>query len=260
MHHRPNLDVEGLANARDLGGLSRVDGSTTPSGAFYRSEAVDMVTPQGWERLYGFGIRTIIDLRRPSERSGEVPEGIDRIEVDLDGDESEFWAPFEADGRWGTPLYYSAHLAELPHRMSAVLDAVASAAEGAVLFHCAAGWDRTGFVTAMLLRALDVTPDAATADYVQSFANADALARLRGRASDAPARLRTLEMFGHTPTSAFREVYEDIELETWFEAGGVSSHTRSAVRTWRGAVAPSSVAGREKKDGRATRDQTEERP
>lgn len=232
-----NLDVDGLVNARDLGGLVRSDGTATPSRAFYRSEAVDRVTERGWDRLRGLGIRTVIDLRRPSERSGSVPGDIQRIEVDLDGNEPEFWAPFEADGRWGTPLYYPAHLAELPHRMCEVLDAFASAGEGAILFHCGEGWDRTGFVTAMLLRALDVTPDAAAADYLLSFANAEALARARRRPSNAPARIRTLEMFGHTPDSAFREVYAQIDLDGWFEAAAVSAGTRRAVRSWRGSVA-----------------------
>lgn len=230
------LIVEGLVNARDLGGLERADGTLTPDGAFFRSEALDRVTDRGWERLGALGIRTIIDLRRPEERSGRVPSGMERFEVDLDGDEQDFWAPLEADGRWGTPLYYPAHLAELPHRMSAVLDAIAAAASGAILFHCGEGWDRTGFVTAMLLRALDVTTDAATADYLCSYDNADALARARDRPSNLPGRLRTLEAFGHTPDSAFRQVYEGIYLAGWFEAAGLSVGTRTAVHTWRGAV------------------------
>lgn len=230
------LRVEGLVNARDLGGLERVDGSRTPGGVIFRSEAIDRVTMAGWDEFLRRGIRTIIDLRRPNERSGSVPQEIERVYVDLDGDERDFWDPVEADGRWATPLYYSAHLAELPHRMAGVLDAIAEAPEGGIVFHCLEGWDRTGFVSAMLLKALDVTADAATSDYLRSFDNADALAEARQRPSNAPKRMQVLSEFGHTPDSAFRETYQSIDLDDWFDAAGVAPSTRRALRTWRGAV------------------------
>ena len=54
--------------------------------------------------------------------------------------------------RWGTPLYYLAHLQALPDRLALVLNAIADADDGAILFHCSAGWDRTGLVAAVLLR------------------------------------------------------------------------------------------------------------
>ncbi len=232
-----HLCIDGLANARDLGGLERRDGTTTPAGVFSRSEALDRVTEEGWRRLHQFGVRTVIDLRRPRERTVvTVARGITVVDVDLDGDDPAFWAPLEADGRWGTPLYYPAHLAELPSRMSAVLDAIAAAADGAVLFHCGAGWDRTGFVSAVLLSALDVTPESAAADYLSSFDNAEAMAALHGRPIDVDERRHVLDRFGHTPASAFREVYESLDLEAWFAAADVAPATRRAVHTWRGAV------------------------
>ena len=62
------LAVDGLANARDLGGIACGDGRTTPTGVF-RSENVDQVTETGWEQLYAAGIRTVLDLRQPAERA-----------------------------------------------------------------------------------------------------------------------------------------------------------------------------------------------
>ncbi|OJV98541.1 MAG: hypothetical protein BGO47_00855 [Microbacterium sp. 67-17] len=164
------LDIDGLANARDLGGIARRDRSLTPTGVFFRSEKLDRIGPAGWDRLREYGVATVIDLRRPDERSGAVPTDIAHVHVDLDGDEREFWEVIEADGRWATPLYYNQHLESLPHRMASVVRPLADAQPGGVLFHCAAGWDRTGLVTALLLRAADVGVDEATADYLQSFA------------------------------------------------------------------------------------------
>jgi len=231
-----DLDVEGLANARDLGGLERRDGSVTPTGVFYRSDMLDRVTPAGWRALRELGVRTVVDLRRPEERAGVEPHGIEVVPADLDGDDDEFWAPYEADGRWGTPLYYLPHLTGNPHRMRAVLDAIAAAPDGAVLFHCAAGWDRTGLVSAMLLRSLEVTPEAAVADYLRSFENAQAMEALHGRPSHVPQRLGVLSGFGHTPDSAFCAAYTGIDVDAWFAAADVAPATRTAVRTWRGAV------------------------
>jgi hypothetical protein len=231
-----DLDVDGLANARDLGGLERADGSVTPRGVFYRSDMLDRVTPDGWRALHDLGVRSVVDLRRPAERTGTLPRGIEVVTADLDGDDEEFWAPYEADGRWGTPLYYLSHLAAIPERMRTVLDAIAAAPQGAVLFHCAAGWDRTGLVSALLLRSLDVTEDAAASDYLRSFDNAPAMEALHGRSSHVPQRLGVLAHYGHTPDSAFRAAYAGLDVDAWFAAAGVAPSTRSAVRTWRGAV------------------------
>lgn len=239
MTPRPALPIGGLANARDLGGLERRDGTTTPAGVFYRSESLEHVTEDGWDTIRELGVATVVDLRRPVERTACVPEDIDLVAVDLDGDHPEFWAPLEEEGTWGTPLYYPAHLAELPHRMRGVLDAIARARTGAVLFHCAAGWDRTGFVSAVLLSALDVTVEAAAADYLTSFRNADAMATLHGHTSQVDVRIAVLARRGHTPDSGFRAVYEGIDLAEWFALAEVEPATRDAITTWRGAAAAS---------------------
>lgn len=231
-----NIMIAGLANARDLGGLKRRDGTVTPSGVFIRAEAPDRVDDSGWDDLYSYGVRTVVDLRRPEEITGTVPQRIDHVRVDLDGDESEFWHEYESDGRWGTPLYYLAHLDALPHRLGAVLRAVREAGDGVILFHCAAGWDRTGLLAAVLLRALDVTEEAAVADYLLSFANAEDMAALHERSFDVEERLLILERFGHTPESAFREAYANLDLGRWFDDAGVDQGTRASIETWRGNI------------------------
>lgn len=239
-----SLNIAGLANARDLGGLERRDGTATPFGVFLRSEALDLVTEAGWDDLRARGVATVIDLRRPDERTVDTPDDIDLVAIDLDGDERSFWEPLEEDGRWGTPLYYPSHLAELPHRMHSALEVIAQARPGAVLFHCAAGWDRTGFVTALLLRVLDVTVEAASADYALSFENAAGMNAIRKRSSDAEGRRELLARHGHTPESAFASVYEELALEQWFAGAGVSPQTCDAIRTWRGAVADAHLGRR----------------
>lgn len=235
------LKICGLANARDLGGLAREDGTTTPTGVFIRAESLDEVDSDGWHELRTHGVRTVIDLRRPTEYTGDIPDDIERILVDLDGDERHFWDPVEADGLWATPLYYPSHIRELPHRLREVLAAISLAEEGGVLFHCAAGWDRTGLVAAVLLRALDVTEDAAAADYLASFANAESMAALHGRSFHVDERHEILSRFGHTADSAFRAVYRDLDVGTWFDIADIDERTRLAITTWRDAVPASAL-------------------
>lgn len=230
------LSVSGLANARDLGGRDRTDGSLTPAGVFVRAEILDRVDDSGWAALRDHGVRTVIDLRRPEEVSGTAPDDMRVVRVDLDGDEREFWARYEADGRWGTPLYYAAHLQELPHRLAQVVHAIASAPEGAVLFHCGAGWDRTGLVAAFLLKAIHATEDAAVDDYLASFANAEAMAALHERSFDVDERHAVLAAFDRTPESAFREMYRSLDVDEWFRHAGVDVGVARAIATWRGHV------------------------
>ena len=241
---RTGLSVDGLANARDLGGMERNDGSLTPAGVFVRAEMLDRLNESGWAVLRDHGVRTVIDLRRPEEATGVAPDDMLVVRVDLDGDERAFWAPFETDGRWGTPLYYAAHLQELPHRLAHVVQAIASAPEGAILFHCGAGWDRTGLVAAVLLKAIGATEDAAVDDYLVSFANADAMTALHGRSFDVEERHGVLAAFGHTPDSAFREMYRQLDVDEWFRHAGVDEDAARAIATWRGHVGASPSGSR----------------
>ncbi len=231
-----DLTVDGLANARDLGGKARRGGAVTPTHVFVRTEKLDEVSESGWDALRQHGVRTVIDLRHPEETSGCVPDDMHVVRVDLDGDERDFWTPIEEDGRWGTPLYYAAHLHELPHRLAAVVHAIASAPPGTILFHCAAGWDRTGLLAAVLLKAIGVTEDAAADDYLASFANADAMTALHGRSCAVEERHAVLAAFGHTPDSAFREMYRGLDLDEWFRHAGVDEDVVRAIVTWRGHV------------------------
>ncbi|WP_431779284.1 tyrosine-protein phosphatase [Microbacterium aurantiacum] len=236
------LCVEGLANVRDLGGRERRDGSLTPEGVFFRAENLDRVTGRGWTSLREAGVRTVLDLRRPDEVTDAVPDDLTVLRVDLDGDERDFWEELERDGRWGTPLYYAAHLRELPHRLAGVLEAIAAAPEGGILFHCGAGWDRTGLVAAVLLRAVEVTSDAALADYLASFANAEEMSALHERSFDVERRLEVLDAHGHTADSAFRAAYARLDVENWVRHAGLDDATVRAVTTWRGHVLPDAVS------------------
>jgi protein-tyrosine phosphatase len=169
------------ANFRDLGGLPTLCGKRIRHGLLYRSEAFDIVTREDMAALAERNIRLICDLRSISERQrrpnlwpvqDEVPSMYLNITADLRAKHaaiSELLA--------NNPTVAGAHQAMLlTYRLlpEAFADALPAFIESIcqpqlpVVFHCAAGKDRTGFVAALLLRALNVDSDLVLDDYLQS--------------------------------------------------------------------------------------------
>ena len=235
--------ITGLVNFRDLGGRRRRGGSYTPQGVFYRSENVDWMPAEGWDQLYGLGIRTVVDLRQPGERArdtGVRPDWLTTIPVDLDGLEEhpDFWTGYWENGLMGTPLYYLPHLTRLPDRMGAVLQALAGAPESGVLFHCMSGRDRTGMTAMVLLAAAGAEPEDIRADYFETVRNADALAAATGRPSPEAKAEELCARHGTSMDGAFRAALEGLSLQRLFDDAGLGGEVRQRILTWRGSLAP----------------------
>lgn len=231
------LAVDGLANARDLGGIPRRTGEPTPSGVFFRSENLDQATPAGWEQLYAAGIRTVVDLRQAAERATDTqprPDWLATVHVDLDGlENTAFWADYWDNGLVGTALYFLPHLAAMPERSGAALAALATAGPGGVLFHCMAGRDRTGQIALLLLAIADADPDAIVEDYLESVRLGGPRAAASGRADEEPAIAELCRSLGTTPEGAFRAALDGLDLQPVLEATGLTGAGLSALLSWR---------------------------
>lgn len=234
------LHIDGLVNARDLGGLARRDGSMTPYGVFYRSETLELVHPSGWDQLKREGIRTIVDLRQQQERDKDVqprPDWLTTIHADLDGlDNDEFWKNYWEQGLSSTALYYLPHLAAMPERASAALDAIVTAPEGGVLFHCRSGRDRTGLIALLLLSAVDTEPEAIVDDYLEMVRRGDMRGERTNRENPEPALEALCRKYGTTTEDAFRAVVEGLEYEHFVEQANFSRIALDALHTWRGNI------------------------
>lgn len=179
----------GAFNLRDLGGVSLADGGMTQSGRVYRSGRRETLTDAGWADLRGAGVTTIVDLRNPAERlrrdvdpavAADHADGIHIAHTPTeDPDDVEF---MRIVGPWlDHPRGYGDNLQMYPEKVAAVFATIADA-PGAVLVHCAGGRDRTGMVTAMLLRLSGAETDAIVDDYAAAFREAS-----RRHARDLPA-------------------------------------------------------------------------
>ena len=237
------LRVDGLVNARDLGGLRRIDGTTTPKGVFYRSENVDSITPAGWEQVFQTGIRTIVDLRQPRERDRDAarrPSWVHTEAVDLDGLENEeFWQGYWNNGLVGTALYYVPHLEAMPERAVAALSAIVSAPPGGVLFHCVHGRDRTGLISLLLLSAIDTDPEEIVDDYLETVRLGIVRAAWSYRNNDEPAIDAFCRSLGTSTEDAFRSALASLDLNRVLSSANMSQRDRGALMSWRASISTS---------------------
>ena len=240
MNSDRTLHIEGLVNARDLGGLKRQDGSYTPFGVFYRSESVDLIVGSGWQQLYEAGIRTIVDLRQYEERETDTlarPDWLHTVHVDLDGVEyEEFWRPYLAEGLESTSLYYLEHLRQLPHQASKALDALVNAPEGGVLFHCKSGRDRTGLIALLLLAAVNTEPEEIVDDYLETVRRGEMRGQRLGRDNPEPGLDRLLQKHGTSTEASFRKAVRELEISDFLGDADLSELSLKALRTWRGTI------------------------
>lgn len=153
-----HLDWEPCCNARLLEGLPARGGVVCD---LIRSDAPDLVEPT---LLRQEQVTTVIDLRNDDER----PQARHTtLHLPLDGmEDREFWGPLERTWAYGCPIYYLPHVRRMPERSLRVLEAMATAPPGRVLFHCQVGRDRTGLIAILALLALGVSLETVAHDYL----------------------------------------------------------------------------------------------
>ncbi|WP_226963665.1 tyrosine-protein phosphatase [Nostocoides sp. F2B08] len=185
------IEIDGVANMRDLGGLPTVDGGRTAWRRLIRSDNLQDLSPEAVDHLVdSVGVRDIVDLRSETELHllGDGPlrvlETLQHHHHSLLPDRAfadRVPEPERADTGLGSPWkkydgrrdarfwadHYLGYLSERPDSVSAALDVIARS-EGATIVHCAAGKDRTGTVVAMALSVAGVPDEVIVEDYVLS--------------------------------------------------------------------------------------------
>lgn len=166
--------LSGGCNLRDLGGHETATGQDVRKGVIYRSGVLAYLTPSDHCCLARSQIRAIVDLRRPDEIAEEPTDWkfpVRRFAYRLDAEREAAqrgspWmqsaTPDEAR-RFMLQSYESMH-EWLAQPLRAIFDAVLDE-DVAVLFHCSAGKDRTGFCAAIVLGLLGVSEETILAEY-----------------------------------------------------------------------------------------------
>ena len=189
------------ANLRDLGGLATSDGQQVRAGRLFRSGHLSGLDRAEAAILDRLGLRTIIDLRRPSEVA-DFPtpdlDGVDRLWMSVSPEDSEFAVaanllfgnqPEQVDTAEDSKFAVAANLLfgnqpeqvdiatmlegyfrnTVTNRLDGyrpVFEAATDPDRQPLLFHCMGGKDRTGFVAGVLLRLLGVGQEEVMADYL----------------------------------------------------------------------------------------------
>ncbi|NEC16640.1 tyrosine-protein phosphatase [Streptomyces sp. SID8014] len=227
-HTRRHLIWDGCFNVRDLGGLGR----HTP-GAFVRADSVEKLTADGWAAAHAHGVRTVLDLRNDDEQGTDAaprPDGITTVRLPLeDIEDTAFREPWFTDWRWGTPLHYRPFLDRFPERVAATAEVLA-AAPGGVAFHCAAGRDRTGLVSLLLLSLAGATPEEIAADYALSEERMTPVFTAMGRAEEAARQAAAYRAHATSPYAEMLKVARWFDGAAYLAAAGVPGTTVAALQ------------------------------
>jgi protein-tyrosine phosphatase len=233
------LSWDGCVNVRDLGGLPTEDGAVTQFGRVVRADNVRGLTDAGWEALVGHRVSRIVDLRWADEladdETREVP--VEVVHVELFGDREGF---ADIDRRQREPgatrgAAYAAALEALPQNFARAVTAVADAPAGAVVVHCAGGVDRTGIVSALMLRLAGVGLTEIGLDYAESERNwAPHVGSWFDEAPDDAER-EFRRMLSRTPPEAITGALDEVEARhgsvgIYLADAGASKATLESVR------------------------------
>ena len=174
------LQLAGATNFRSLGGLPAAGGRRIRPHVLMRADRLTGLTADDWHALASTGIATICDLRSDAERAehpNRVPPQLALRELHCDIRNDLRADPALARLLVDDPTARGAErvMVEIYRRFPAYMGGtLATLVErlltgGApLLVHCSAGKDRTGFIIAMLLHALEVPEELIRRDYLAS--------------------------------------------------------------------------------------------
>jgi protein-tyrosine phosphatase len=165
------IALEIAHNVRHLGGYSTADGALTSAVAI-RSASLHRLTDNGVEVLRQSGVTAVIDFRSRVEREREASPPLERHGVQhiaapvFEEDASPTGQGQNREFTGFTPVYERfLNIGENAYR---TLFQTLAETEGRVLFHCAAGKDRTGVAAALILGLAGVDDETIVTDYAQS--------------------------------------------------------------------------------------------
>lgn len=188
-----SLHLDGAKNFRDLGGYRTMSGEWVKEGVAFRSGKLGGLSPAEWTTVEDSGVNLDIDLRNLQERTQQPdnpPVGMDYRVDDVVGipgprpvsladctpwvlvnagvalSEMTQETSNSAFTAMSYPLMVCYSGAEQAYHD--MLTQIAEDETGAVVFHCSAGKDRTGWGAAVLLTILGVPRGTVVADFMLS--------------------------------------------------------------------------------------------
>lgn len=183
--------LQGAHNVRDMGGFVTADGQVTAWGEVFRGDQLGKLTPDDEHALATADVTTVVSYLGANEiaRDGadKLPPGTRAVSLPILDPVTQALADSLGSAlRSGDRVALDAMLGggkatrigdegfitqlDTPKTMAAYGETLRLIADnhGALLYHCTAGKDRTGMMSAMLLGVLGVPDDAIVADFLAS--------------------------------------------------------------------------------------------
>ena len=241
------IELEGPANFRDVGGYETRDGRSVRVGRVYRSDSLSYMTDADVRHCVDeLGLHTVIDLRAghevdqfshgPLEATGvrflhrPVVDETRREHIvrDPDAPAPELMSP---------AAIYLMMLERFADRLTDVVRLIADPSNHPVVFHCAAGKDRTGIVAALVLGVLGVDHATIVDDYVLTAANMPLLVeRHRAVAAERGVEAEVGDPHFAAEAEAMRDVLIGLDdrhrgVEGYLLANGLEPEAIATLRT-----------------------------
>jgi protein-tyrosine phosphatase len=178
-----SLNLSGTKNLRDLGGYQTLDGKIVRWGKLYRSDHLHKLTDSDLKHLAALDLDRIIDFRADHEKEEEPDRlptntNICIIAIPILDSSTKIWHDSRDElikhnlKNIDPAKFLIETNIELATRFTPqirrFIQELFSAKGRPVLFHCAAGKDRTGYAAAIILRILGVPTKAVMDDYLLS--------------------------------------------------------------------------------------------
>ncbi len=177
------LAFEGCVNFRDLGGYRTADGRQVAWRRLFRADGLNKLSASDRAQLIDLGLRTVIDLRTvdEAEQRGRFP--VDLVPVTyVDLPLTDVLPATDELPEWKEASFVASRYGEMVAQggpaLTTAIDVLALPDSLPAVFHCSAGKDRTGVLSALVLAFLGVPDETIVEDYALS---AEAMERLLQR-------------------------------------------------------------------------------
>ena len=240
------IELDGLVNLRDVGGVPTTDGRTIAPRRLLRSDNLQDLTRSDVDALLELGLTDVVDLRSDYEAEMEGPgplaghpevtihqlslfrewrEGVGEDKPDERPEalpeEALPWVDLEPSVELDNKVaaHYLSYLVDRPDSVVEALRTIARA-PGATLVHCAAGKDRTGTIVALALLLVGADREAVVEDYAASSERIQAIVDLLMASTTYADNLRDRPLSSHlTYPETMEALLEHIDAEYGGVAG-----------------------------------------
>lgn len=174
------FEIKKVTNFRTIGNIKNIDGRILKEGKFYRSAHLHKLKKRSFKTFENLGIKEIIDLRNSKEISQKPDKLSDAFiyknysAFEDEGDQLNQAKKLVLKGKVkGSDAdqrmldFYKNYVTENPEIIKKIIHEILDS-ETPVLYHCTAGKDRTGIITALILTILKFDRTTIYNDYLLS--------------------------------------------------------------------------------------------